>query len=214
VTSDETRPTATLHVLNTDPFDPQNLRLDQNFNEPIGVRKVITTVKCRKPHRQEFIRVHPHEDFRIDLPGIITKEGDRNGDFYPVVKTVALQLRGDQAVKAEVKGYTLFYTINRQGTPFLWPVAIEDEEVNGRRRDEWAISAREAAERAMGDVWVRVVANMNAGLYEVMEATNAAIPDPIWPEDLALVDLVRLSFKDRLITSIDHPLLKHLRGEC
>src|SRR6478609_4411349 len=42
-----------------DPFDPENLRLDQSFVETSGVKKLLTTVPVRKPNNQDFVRVHP-----------------------------------------------------------------------------------------------------------------------------------------------------------
>ena len=42
-----------------DPFNVAALRLGQNFEEATGARKLITTVPVRKPHRQEWFRVHP-----------------------------------------------------------------------------------------------------------------------------------------------------------
>ena len=40
----------------------EKLRLSQNYQELIGVRKALLTVPVRKPGRQEFFRVHPAED--------------------------------------------------------------------------------------------------------------------------------------------------------
>jgi hypothetical protein len=46
--------------LTGDLFDNMDqLKLDQNFSEAIGVKKQITTIPIRKPGRQDFIRVHP-----------------------------------------------------------------------------------------------------------------------------------------------------------
>ena len=58
--------------------------------------------------------------------------------------------------------------------------------------------------------WVRVKANMSLRAYEIFEA-ESAIPDPIWPE-LSFEVIYRIAFKDRLITSPDHPVIKRLRG--
>jgi hypothetical protein len=53
---------------------------------------------------------------------------------------------------------------------------------------------------------------MNLGAYEITEAT-AKMPDPEWPE-YSFHDLLRIGFRDRVIGSLDHPVLKRLRGEC
>ena len=58
--------------------------------------------------------------------------------------------------------------------------------------------------------WVRVKANMSLRAYEIFEA-ESTIPDPIWP-DLSFEEIYRIAFKDRLIRSLDHPVVKRLRG--
>jgi hypothetical protein len=68
----------------------------------------------------------------------------------------------------------------------------------------------EAAQHAMKR-WVRVKANMSLGAYEIYEA-EASMPDPEWPE-LSFQELVRIGFKDKLITGFDHPVIKRLRGQ-
>ena len=45
-------------VASPDPFNAATLRLDQSFEEAIGVKKLLATVPVRKPHKQEWIRVH------------------------------------------------------------------------------------------------------------------------------------------------------------
>jgi len=58
--------------------------------------------------------------------------------------------------------------------------------------------------------WVRVKANMFLGAYEITVA-ESAMADPIWPE-LTYQDLVRIAYRDRMVTTIDHPVVKRLRG--
>ena len=58
--------------------------------------------------------------------------------------------------------------------------------------------------------WVRVKSNMGLGAYEIFEA-EGSIPDPIWPE-LSFDAILRIAFKDRMIRSLDHPVVKRLRG--
>jgi len=57
-----------------DPFDPSRLRVSQDFAKTLGVRKLLTTVPVRKPNRQEFIRVHPGEDYRLETVILELKE--------------------------------------------------------------------------------------------------------------------------------------------
>jgi hypothetical protein len=53
---------------------------------------------------------------------------------------------------------------------------------------------------------------MNLGAYDIFEADgNNKIPDPQWP-DLSFWDLIKIAFRDHLITSLDHPVIERLRG--
>ena len=181
-----------------DPFDPASLRLDQSFVETSGVKKLLTTVPVRKPNNQDFVRVHPSEDYRLTA-AIIELKDDR--EVYLVLPHVAHQLPG------ECTPVVLHTAINRQGVVFLWPVKLPapDGKIN-----EWHRSAGEAAERAM-TCWLRVKADMALGAYAMFEASSA-IPDPIWPE-ATFKDLLKIGFRDRLVDGLDHPVIKRLRGE-
>src|SRR6516164_1360776 len=72
--------------LPNDPFDLVNLRLDQNFAETVGVKKLLKTMAVRKPGRQDFIRVHPDPNYRDNL-AIINYEIDH--EVYIVTPIVA-----------------------------------------------------------------------------------------------------------------------------
>lgn len=48
-----------------DLFDPENLRLSQDFAADLGVKKILLTVPVRKPNRQTFIRTHRSSEYRL-----------------------------------------------------------------------------------------------------------------------------------------------------
>jgi len=182
-----------------DPFaDLSKLRLSQSFVEQAGVKKLLTTVWVRKPLPQDFVRVHPDAAYRDAFAFIELKE-DR--EHYLVMPSIA------DAVPTEVVMKTLYTTINRQGTVTLWPVPLPP---SGGRDNEWHRTARVAAERAIG-CWVRIKSNTSIGANEIFEAPGS-IPDPVWPEH-TFQDLLRIGFRDKIIQSLDHPVLKRLRGE-
>ena len=183
----------------SDPFDPRNLRINQSFIDTAGVKKLLTTVPVHKPKRQDFVRVHPHPDYRADPIAIIELEED--GEAYLVTPNTAVDLQN------EVRCVTLFTAMNRQGVVFLWPVKIG---AGDARILEWYRSAREAAEMAM-EKWVRVQANTNIGAYEITLASGA-IPDPEWPA-YTFPELLRIAFRERFIDRMDHAVIKRLRGE-
>jgi hypothetical protein len=182
-----------------DPFAPENLRLSQSFTESVGVRKVLTCVPVRKPGTQDFVRVRPEPEYRENFP-IVELKDDR--EEYIVTARLVPELIG------EVVSKTLFTTINKQGTVFFWPVRLPGPD--GKDLDWWR-SGREAAERATR-TWVRVKANMNLGAYDVFEAAST-LSEPEWP-GLGFWDLIKIAFRDHLIDSLDHPVIKRLRGQA
>jgi len=59
--------------------------------------------------------------------------------------------------------------------------------------------------------WVRLRSNMSLRAYEI-DVAGITHSDPEWP-NYSLQDLIPIAFKDgRLIKSIDHPVVKRLRG--
>ena len=184
-------------TLAADPYDLSNLRLSQSFTETAGVKKLLTTVPVRKPHKQDFVRVHPSEDYRADFLMVELKE-DREAyiDGRNMVDELA----------TEAEPFSLFTAINRQGVVFLWPVRLPapDGKVN-----EWHRSLREAAETAVGK-WSRVKANMSLGAYESTVA-ESVIADPVWPE-ASFQELIRIGFRDRVIDVATHAVVRRLRG--
>src|SRR5690349_10813826 len=102
---------------NAKPFDDlMSLRLDQSYADTVGVKKLLTTVPVRKPHRQEFVRVHPDSAYRLTPAAIIEVREDR--ETYLVTPEMAPGLLGEFATA------TLFLTVNRQGQVQLWPVKL------------------------------------------------------------------------------------------
>jgi hypothetical protein len=180
-----------------DPYNLDNLRLSQSFTETAGVKKLLKTVPVHKPNPQDFVRVHPSPEYRDNFPVIELKD---EREEYIITVDLVPKLVGEFVSK------TLFTAINRQGVVFLWPVRLPDPE---GKQMEWWRSMREAAELAMNQ-WVRTKANMSLGAYEMFVA-ESAMSEPVWPE-ATYQDLIRLAFRDRLISSLDHPVIKRLRG--
>jgi hypothetical protein len=181
-----------------DAFDPERLRLAQDFGAEQAVKKIITRVPVRKPDRQWFIRVRPGEEWRLETAVIEDKE---ERELYLVDPDIRAELL------AEVVPMVLFTCITRHGVVFFWPIRLPGED---GRHNEWHRSALEAA-RVAEKGWIRVVANMALGGYEIFQATGA-LPEPEWP-DISFTELLKIAFKDHFIRTLDHPMPRRLRGE-
>ena len=147
------------------------------------------------------MRAHPDPDFRIQTGVIELKD---QGEIY----LVAPQLWHSLALEATFGPRLLVLSVTRGNVPFLWPVRLPG---TGGRVDTWNRSALEAVQVAQ-ERWVRVVANMALGGYEVLTAT-ASIPEPEWPE-LTFGQILKIAFHDRIVETVDHPVLRQLRGEA
>jgi hypothetical protein len=176
-----------------------NLRLNQNFIETAGTKKLRTTVPVRKPGPQDFIRVHPDSAFRY-VVALLELKDDR--DVYLLTPAMA------EALPGEFFMATLFTVINRQNVISLWPVRLPAKD---GKHLTWHRSAAAAAELAMTK-WLRVKANMSLGAYEITLATTAH-DDPAWDADLNFQNLIDVAFRDYFINRIDHPVVQRLRGQ-
>jgi hypothetical protein len=184
--------------LDTDPFtNLESLRLDQSFVETTGVKKLLKTVPVRKPGPQDFVRTHPQH--RLSPAALIELRDDR--EIYFVAPSMVSELAGEYFVAS------LYLTVTRQGVVSLWPVRLPGPD---GKHFEWHRSAAEAAEAAQKR-WIKMRADMGLGAYEIFEALNDNIPPPVWPEE-PFEQIVRVAFRDRFIDSIDHAVVKRLRG--
>ncbi len=181
-----------------DPFDPAALRMSQDFAALANVKPILATVPVRKPNRQDFVRVHPSEDYQLTTALLELKE---ERETYLVAPDLRHELFG------ELVPVMIFTAINRQGVVFLWRCRLPDET---GRTNPWHESALEAAERAKSK-WTRVQADMSLGAYRIYEA-HGDLPEPEWPQE-SLRDLLSIAFKGRYIDDLDHAVLKRLRGE-
>ena len=113
------------------------------------------------------------------------------------------------ALPGETRPVMLTTCVSRQGNVFLWPVPLPSSD---GRELAWHTTAREAATRAE-TAWIRLMANLGAGAYDIYEAP-ASIGDAFWPEH-SLQELLRVAFGNgRLIDSLDHPVIKQLLGRA
>ncbi len=183
-----------------DEFSLDSLRLSQDFASTAGVRKVITVVPVRKPDRQWFVRVHTDSAYRLDT-AILELKDER--ESYLVAPSLRDNLLDELSYKA------IFTAITRQGDVFLWPIPLPGAD---GRHNQWHRSQLAAAERARSR-WIRMSANMSAKAYDLFEAASE-LSEPEWP-DIGFQELLDIAFPpERRIDSLDHDVVKRLRGQA
>jgi len=180
-----------------DPFDPRRFRLRQDFASTAAAKTEVTEVTVGKPSKQEFIRVHPSPDYRLDAAII---EYERL--IYLIVPKIA-----DGGLRDHVNAVTLFTVQNTQRVTYLWPVNLPKD----GRSNSWTDSARELAAKAMVQT-IQVKSNHNpkAQRYDAIVPIGKP-PEPEWP-NLTFSELLRLAFRDRIIDSLEHPVARRLLG--
>ena len=181
-----------------DPFDPASLRLGSDYADGLGVKRVITTVHCRKPNKTEWFRVRPGDEWSLQTMVLETDGLDRA--TYLVEPSLRDHLTDNLATALIVT------CINRAGDPFLWRIKLPGSD---GRANPWTTSALAAAKQAETH-WCRMVANMGNGDYSLF-TSEAGWAEPKWP-DLDFRELLRIAFRDRFIDSVDHPIVRELRG--
>lgn len=182
-----------------DPFNPESLRLPQDFGAALTVKKALLTVPVKKPNKEWYIRTHPNPDYQLRTAVIEIKNPD---EIYLVRQDLWPDLSDEITFTTKL----LILAVNRQHTVFFWPIRLPGSD---GRVDNWSSSALEAAEMATHR-WVRVTSDMSLGAYNVHYADYDA--EPVWPER-SMTDLLRVAFKGRYIDSMDHLVLRQLRGE-
>src|SRR3954447_4883118 len=170
------------------------LRLD-GANTSVGAVEVLTHVPVRKPNRHEFFRVHP--DYRLDTTVFTDKEERESYFVTPPMRA---------ALVGEARPVILVLAITRQNALFIWPVPLPGED---GRRNAWTDTAQEAMRLAQ-EHWVRLMPDMGLGAYRIYRA-EGQLSDPVWP-DKPFEELLEIAFRDRVIDSPDHPVVRRLRG--
>jgi hypothetical protein len=157
----------------------------------------LAHIYVRRPKKDEYFKVNP--DPTMTLTTLTWTDPDE-GDVYFVTPSA----RDIMAESGRV--VTLMLCQSRQRVNFIWPVSADTRSGGGRG---WAESARAAALIAQTR-WIKIRGDRPSGMYQVFEAADQA-GTPEWPER-AFSDLLKLGFKDRLISSSDHPVVRRLQG--
>ena len=174
------------------------LKLDQDFDTKLGIQQVHAAVTVRKPGNQEWFRVHPSKEMRLQTTILRLKE---KGEDY----LVAPNLR--EALWDEIQPVMLFTAVNRDGEVFIWPVRLPRGD---GRTDQFMVSDMEAAKAAESN-WTRRQWVPENKSHKITIA-NGLTDEPMWPE-ITILELTKTGFKEKYICDLDHPVLKRLRGE-
>jgi hypothetical protein len=199
---DATTPPSAGDPSKLDPLDPATYRQANTLVEAKGVTEVLTEITARSPDKEWWCRVHP--DPANSLCTWVVELKSLQKENYLVLPPLWPSLVGEACFKR--KSYHLAVTM--QGLPFLWSVRQPADDT--KEPDRWMVTALEAVRQAKTK-WTRLCWDDGQKKHRLSVSQSDAVPR--WPE-LSFKELIRLAFKDYAITSLDHPVLRQLRGEA
>ncbi len=176
-------------MTNPNKLSPESFAVSQDFKDRVAT-EALSKIEIRQPRKAEFFRVHP--EHRSPALGVVTS----NQQTFIVDPTVVEDIQDD------VKIVELYTAINRDGEKFLLSVPYDST-------NSWNASARQVAEAAKTS-WVRRDAKQAQGQYVATMALGE-LDDPQWGEQ-TFEDLFGAAVKGRHIDSLEHPVVKQLRG--
>ena len=175
------------------------LRLSPDAASIAGTSEVLSHIPVRKPNRHEFFRTRAESEMWFDT--VTFEDKEERETFF-----VTPQMR--EALVGEIRPVLLVPTMTRQGVLLLWPLKLPTE---GQCHNGWMETARQAAELAKTKC-VRVAADMQLGGNRIYQA-EGILSEPEWP-DKPLGEILQIAFRDRIVDSEDHPVVRRLRGSA
>lgn len=180
-----------------DEWNLDSLRLDQSFDQMIGAEQVLTTVPVRKPSGQEFFQVNRDPSYRLQAALLHNREDNEVFIVEPHLVTELWE---------ELFLAILFTAVTRQGAVFLWPVRLPKQGLLDRFSEKDIAAAKIAQTKWVRRFWVPEIKE-----HKILAAVKLT-DQPVWP-DASFKELLKIAFQDRRIKSLDHPIIKRLRGE-
>ncbi|WP_433971938.1 hypothetical protein [Tunturiibacter lichenicola] len=155
-------------------------------------RDEIISLPVGRPSLVDYFRIHPTLHGDVSLLKIKGTFGD---ELYAVAPQMISSVDN-------VKRYTLFFGVTREGSSFLWPISATG-------KDGYSRSARQIALDAMKS-WCRIVPDHASSTYKKRVAQHCN-EEPVWQGDKTFTELLVLAFGDgRIIDSEDHPIVKRM----
>jgi hypothetical protein len=180
-----------------DNWDLGSIQVSQDFVGDLGLEGVLTGIRVGKPRPTDWVRTHTDPDYQITAA--LLEDADR--ELYLVDPYIYMSVRDEEPA---IRVYRLITTITSNDRLTLWPLKLLGPD---DRPNTWIDTALEAARLAQKQ-WIRVTANQKQQCYVIKKAKRIQ-PDPEWP-NYSFQELLKLAFRDRRISSIDHPVLDRL----
>ena len=185
--------------VDVDEFSPENLRLLNKIDLKDLVTMELVELPARKPKKDEWFRVHP--DYQ-QQGGIL--EIDSENKVFWVSKKMQSQVAHDPCFTFRL----CVLCVTRQGVPFIWPVKTDVEA--GGSGDKY-VRIPFAAMTFGREKWTRLYWSQERREHQI--ETSDLLDVPKFP-DKPFPELLKLAFKDAVISTPDHPAILNLKGKA
>jgi hypothetical protein len=183
--------------------DLKRCRLSEDDTAGLGVgREILTRLPVQRPSRKQFIRCHADPLMTDSMATYI--DGD-DGETYLVTENMR-EVFGDDVKPTHLQ----LAMVHRSRTLFVWSSTIPSADAGrGRSWHESALTAKNIAQTT----WIKLVPERAMNGYRIFPA-EASLPDPVWPVDKTFQEYLEIAFRDRVITSTDHPVVRKYLGRA
>jgi hypothetical protein len=180
-------------------LDPKELHYGNHWST-IKAPAELRQGAIEPPKPGVFFRTHPRRSHVANI-GVI-----HDGSVTPFLVLPKLYKHLDREVVVK-RAYT---TVTAEGTAGLWLLRVPDHEYYEADLPDWSHVALEAAELAKEE-WVAITWNPVLGYYQIRTA-KGDLPDPDWERVPPFKTLLEKAFGDRVIASVEHPLVEWNRS--
>ena len=181
-------------------FDLEGLAVETDYVSANGKPERVV-IRSGKPRKEEFVFVYADQHVDVYLCELGREQGLPTHVVHPALIKERPEL-GDV-----MKLRRLFLAINADNDPFVWETAIPDP----IQQNTWVTSGLRAVERASKG-WVRVVPVKRTQSYLIYNPPQK-ISDPPKEPEYTIKQAAEIAYRDRIITSLDHQLIKPLLGD-
>ncbi len=180
-----------------DPFDLAAVK--RKAATSVAVKKTLVIRVQKRVDKTTWFQVCPHAEMHVE--GYLLDPGESAEGLFWVSPHIL-----EEIDDSTIRLYELHLCRTKQGgSLFFWAIALPGEE---GRDMECNIVRREYA-KELGK-WMRLEWNDASRMHDQTIAL-ANWPDPEWPDE-PIDNLIRIAFRGRLIESVDHPVVRLLKG--
>jgi hypothetical protein len=174
---------------------------EENIVSIVSVGLGAISVRSRPP-KDDWFRAHPDGAMST---GMTLLKG-KMGDLFAVRREL-IPIAGPEVSKALVKAsVTACVTID--GAKFLWDILHPVGNANQQHFDN-ALAARDLSR----STWIRFFWDANQETHLTVTPKQTTSAEAKWPESFTLGDWIDKAFKGKFIDSLDHKIIRKIRGE-